>query len=83
VSFTVDLGSYLGRESCFEAKDSATVFYTSSNGGGRANAPGLVGWEYEAGHVVSFSTLIGVTELDNMNYSRLFVNTVNWASQTP
>lgn len=80
-SFSFDLGNFSGRESCFEAMPNATVFYSSSNGGGRADAPGLVGWTLQLGRVASFSTLLSATELADNNYRRLFTNTVTWVSQ--
>lgn len=75
------LVSFAGTESCFREKQDATVFYSSSNGGGQAGTAGLVGWDVTGGRVVSFSTLLGATELASTEYRRLFVNTVEWAAQ--
>jgi len=48
-----------------------------------ADAPGLVGWGYGNGRVISFSTLIGEVELTDANYAKLFQNSVNWVTATP
>ena len=76
-----DVSAFDGTESCFSERPGATVFYSSSSGGGHPNAPGLVGWDIAAGRVISFSTLLGATELTDANYKRLFGNTIEWATQ--
>jgi hypothetical protein len=83
-SFTFDLGSISGTETQFQARPGASVFYSSSNGGGLANAGGLIGWDFggNGGRVASFSTLIGQTELANANYALLLNNTINWAANS-
>lgn len=80
ISFTFDLSNYDGTESCLQPKPGATIFYTSSNGGGEPDSPGLVGWTVQAGRIASFSTLIGQSELANEAYAQLFTNTVTWAA---
>jgi len=64
-----------GVESVVSAKPRATVFYSSSNTG----TPGLVGWNFGAGRVISFSTVIGEEELDNSEYTQLLGNSLDWA----
>ncbi len=59
----------------------STVFYSSSNGGGRANSPGLVGWNILMGKVLSFSTAITDTELASDDFKQLLVNAVNWVAR--
>jgi len=81
-SFGFPLGNLAGTESCFGARTEATVFYSSSNGGGRADADGLLGWGFGRGRVASFSTLITATELGDENYRRLFANAVAWAARS-
>ena len=39
----------------------------------------MVGWNYRAGTVISFSTLGGVNEMTDPNYSQLFTNAVQLA----
>lgn len=80
-SFDLALRSVAGTESCFGARSAATVFFTSSNGGGTAGADGLVGWNYGLGRVASFSTLLTSYELSNPDYARLLGNTVAWVKQ--
>lgn len=63
-SFTFPLSSFSGTESCFREQVGATVFYSSSNGGGQPGAAGLVGWDVEKGRVASFSTLLGGNGVD-------------------
>lgn len=81
-SFNFPLANIGGTESCFGARPEAKVFFTSSNGGGQADADGLVGWSYGRGRVASFSTLLSGVELANADYARLVGNTVVWASQS-
>ena len=68
-----------GAETVFRPKSEATVFYSSSNGGGVADSGGLVGWDYGLGRVISFSTVIGDSEMIDENYRKLFVNSVEWS----
>jgi len=79
-SFGFTLANIAGTESCFAARPEATVFFTSSNGGGRADADGVIGWSVGRGHVASISTLVSATELGDPNYRRLLGNLVTWAS---
>lgn len=81
-SFEVSLANFAGTESCFEARPEATVFFSSSNGGGTPNAAGLLGWNLGRGRWASFSTLVSQRELENEHYRRLFANTVAWAAQS-
>jgi len=81
-SFTFNLQLIGGlRESRFTTRGDAIVFYSSSNGGGQPNSPGVVGWNILNGKVLSFSTNITDTELAFDNYQRLFVNAVNWVTR--
>ena len=74
-AFNFTLNNIGGTESFLAAKEGAIVFYDSSNTG----YSGLIGWDYSAGRIISFSTLISDTEMADSNYSRLFVNAVEWA----
>jgi hypothetical protein len=78
-SFTFTLTNIAGTESQLAAKPGAITFYSTSYSGG----VGLAGWDYGAGRVASFSTLIGLTELDDPNYQQLLDNTLEWAAQVP
>ena len=79
-SFSFNLGSISGTETVFTPRKGALTFYSSSNGGGVPGSGGLVGWNFGSGRVISFSTLVGNTELADDNYSQLFVNSVEWAA---
>jgi hypothetical protein len=79
--FTISLSNFTGTESCFVQQAGAEVFYSSSNGGGRPGAPGLLGWNVGGGRIASFSTLLTAIALMNSEYRRLFVNTVEWAAE--
>lgn len=81
-SFTMALSPGSITESCLNPKDEAAVLYSSSNGGGRRNAAGLVAWNFGKGRVASFSTRIGATELQNASFRTLFQNTVAWVGST-
>jgi hypothetical protein len=79
-AFSVSLREIDGTESCLKPAAGATVFYSSSNGGGQQGAAGVVGWDSAGGgRLISFSTLLTVTELQNAAYRKLFVNAVDWA----
>lgn len=67
-----------GTETLFQPKAGATAYFSSSDVSGQAS-DGLIGWSYGSGKVISFSTLIGPTNLTNADYSTLFSNAVNWA----
>src|SRR4030067_3662051 len=77
--FTFTGDSISGIETYFTAKSDATVYYSSSP----YSPGGLIGWDYGDGRVISFSTVIGNTDLGDVNYGNLFVNSVEWASGTP
>lgn len=77
-SFRVALTPGAVTESCLSPKDEAAVLYSSSNGGGRQDAAGLVAWNVGKGRVASFSTRIGAAELASPSYLALFQNTVAW-----
>ena len=81
-SFSFNLGSIGGTETVFTLRKGALIFYSSSNGGGVPGSGGLVGWNFGSGRVISFSTLVGNTELADANYSQLFVNSVEWVAVT-
>lgn len=78
--FTFSLRNIAGSEDSLDAQEGATVFYISTNGGGRLNSPGVVGWSVLDGKVISFSTLITSTELASPDYKQLFINAVTWAA---
>lgn len=78
-SFSFNTGSLSGTESRIQPKSGATVFYNSDY----ADGNGLIGWGYGAGRVISFSTLVGNTEIGDANYRQLFGNAVAWAAAVP
>ncbi|OPY90714.1 MAG: hypothetical protein A4E72_00513 [Syntrophus sp. PtaU1.Bin208] len=81
-SYTFALTNLSGTESRLTAKAGSHTFYTSSYGGAvNTGYSGLVGWDYDSGRVISFSTLIAETELGNADYQQLFSNAVSWADQ--
>ncbi len=65
----------LGTETQFVPKAGALVFYDSDNLG-----VGVVGWDYGDGRVISFSTVIGISELSNRNYRQLLSNALIWSA---
>ena len=78
ISFELNLANLAGSEACLEAREEATVLFSSSNGGGRSNSAGLVVWNYGRGRVASFSTLLSALELLTPAYRTLVQNTVEW-----
>lgn len=64
-----------GTETKLEPKVGASVFYDSDNLG-----IGVVGWDYSDGRVISFSTVIGISELSNSNYAQLLSNALTWSA---
>ena len=46
-----------------------------------ANAIGLAGWKRGYGNVAAFSKAINVTDLQDENFKRLFINTVHWSAR--
>ena len=64
-----------GSETLFLAKPGATTFYNSV----QTDRAGLVGWDYEDGRVISFSSVIADTELQSTDFAQLFVNSVDWS----
>lgn len=81
LTLTLNLRDFSGTESCFAPRPGATVLYTSSNGGGRPGAPGLVAWNVGRGRVASFSNMLSNVELGDQGLRQLLANTVTWASQ--
>lgn len=79
-SFEFPLTNIAGSESIFTAKAGATTFYSSSNAGG---APGVAGWTYGSGRVISFSTLSTQVELSGADSDRLLANAMEWARRRP
>ncbi len=72
--FTAD--DFDGTESDMWAKSGAHTFYDSSN-----LTAGVVGWDYDAGRTISFSTCIGTNELNDADYSRLLSNALTWVAR--
>jgi hypothetical protein len=72
-TFVADIVS--GSETSFVAKDGATIFYDSDYQDG---ASGVIGWNFNSGRVISFSTVMGPVELGDPNYSQLLSNAVTW-----
>ena len=73
--FTFNVTNYDGTESDIWPKKGAFSFYESDN-----YHSGLLGWTYERGNVLSFSTPIGPNELANANYRQLLNNAIIWAA---
>lgn len=80
-SFAFNLTSYAGTQSFFPSlKFGATEFYRMAASGGY---PGLAGWTYGTGRVMSFATTNGPDQLTT-EMNRLLVNCFNWLTiQTP
>lgn len=71
-SFTFTTTSYSGVESNLNPRPGATIYYDSELDSG------LLGWSFNLGRVASFSMVVGVNEVNDENFSRLIVNTLNW-----
>ncbi len=74
-AFTFPATDFGGTQSDLVAKPGAKTFYSSS-----ILHAGLVGWQYQRGRVLNFSTCIGTDELADTNYRRLFRNAVRWTT---
>jgi len=74
-SFTFTADNHGGTESQLAPKLGAKTYYSS----GISGWDGLIGWDYNDGKVISFSTVVGINEMSNTNYRNLFVNAVEWA----
>ncbi|RMG19937.1 MAG: hypothetical protein D6732_29330, partial [Methanobacteriota archaeon] len=75
-SFNINYNNISGSESILAKKTGATAYFINNAGG-----DALVGWNYGAGRVLSFSTLITDVELANSNYRQLFINAVERAGK--
>jgi hypothetical protein len=64
-------------ESELVLKTGAVSFYHSS----QVDAPGLAGWSYQQGRVISLSTLMTGIELSSFAYQQLVINAVSWAAR--
>lgn len=73
-SFAFTADSIGGTETYFSPRVGATRFFDSDYG------DGVIGWQYGAGRVISFSTLVGITSLNDANYARLVGNAATWAT---
>jgi hypothetical protein len=82
LSFELNLANLAGSEACLDPREGATVLFSSSNGGGRAERAGLLAWNANKGRVASFSTLLSAVELLSPAYRTLFQNTVEWLAVT-
>lgn len=76
-SFSFAFNNISGTETVLDAKSGAIPYYLSST----ASGTGLTGWNFGAGRVLSFSTLITDVELADDNYSQLFTNAVERAGR--
>lgn len=76
-SFALDKNNLAGSEATIVPKSGATAFYSSSDTG----QAGLIGWDYEGGRVMNFSTLVTHQEMQNDSYRALLTNSVAWASR--
>jgi hypothetical protein len=76
-SFTFFASNIGGTETQFNPKSGATIFYDSSY---PTAGSGVIGWDFGAGRVISFSTLIAEEELADANYVQLFSNAVSWSA---
>ncbi len=77
-SFQFEADTITASETRLQPKMGATVFYQSDN-----LSAGVVGWEQNAGRVISLSTIIGTAELADPNYSQLLSNALSWAAKQP
>ncbi|MDY6952105.1 MAG: Kazal-type serine protease inhibitor domain-containing protein [Thermodesulfobacteriota bacterium] len=77
--FIFSADNVTGTETFLTPRPGATSYYASSAGSGYS---GLVGWDYGAGRVLSFSTLVGNAEMADTDYKTLFVNAVTWAAES-
>ena len=39
---------------------------------------GVVGWDYNHGRVVCLSTVAGPAQMQNANYARMLINSLDW-----
>lgn len=76
-SFTFPGDNFSGVESYFTAKSGATAYYSSSGGAGGA---GVVGWKFNSGRVLQFSTTIGSGQLANASFAQLLNNSVSFVA---
>jgi PEP-CTERM motif-containing protein len=76
-SFTFNATNISGTETQFNPKTGATIFYDSNY---PVAGSGLIGWDFGAGRVISFSTLIAEEELADANYAQLFSNAISWSA---
>lgn len=75
--FTFQADSIIyGTETQLLPKPGATVFYDSDNLG-----IGVLGWDYGYGRVISFSTMIGISELSSSDYRQLLSNAIRWSAR--
>jgi hypothetical protein len=73
-AFTFPETSYSGTESLLVARQSATVYYTSSTA-----LDGVVGWGVGDGRVLSISSVAGISSVEDPSFGHLLANAMTWA----
>jgi hypothetical protein len=86
-SFSFATGNSFGSETYYAPKAGATPYFATNqwgpNLGPTGTAFGVIGWNFGAGHVMSFSTPLDTTSLMNPNFAQLVSNAVSWAGGDP
>jgi hypothetical protein len=75
-TFTFNTTNYGGTESYLNPRAGALIYYDS----GMLDA-GVIGWDYNLGRVLSFSTTVGTNEIADPNFSRLIGNAIDWVQR--
>jgi hypothetical protein len=74
--FTFTTTNYNGVESDLNPRPGAVIYYDSM-----MQASGVLGWQYNLGRVASFSTVVGVNEVADKNFTRLLANVLDWVQR--
>ncbi|HRI15411.1 MAG TPA: hypothetical protein PLX89_20640 [Verrucomicrobiota bacterium] len=77
LSFTFPVDSISGTETFFSPRSGATVFFESDYAGGA----GVIGGTYGGGRILSFSTVVSQSVVEDPNHAILLGNAVTWVSQ--
>lgn len=75
-SFTFTTTNYSGTESYLNPRAGAVIYYDSA-----MLDAGVLGWDYNMGRVLTFSTTVGTNEIADPNFSRLISNAVDWVQR--
>ncbi len=81
-SFVITQGYSNGTEGLLEAKTGAQVFYTSTNAQHPYATAGVVGWDVDAGRVLSWSIIMTATEPADAEAAQLLANSVHWVTRS-